>query len=139
MKNVTIITTFLATMWMTSCGDQKSQNSALADAPRDVSTLKLMISVQKSTVKPTKVEKSVSLLSQFSVTPHPCYDNATVTQYIDYSFAPEAPYYGVAMVTLMSTCDQAKNAYLNRVMQDKRFMLWSNPQIGPTPNIGVSN
>jgi hypothetical protein len=59
------------------------------------------------------------------------YVNADLIQYIDYGAAPDAPYYGVAIIELEYTSPTKKEFYIDRLNQSGRYTLYSNPGIAP--------
>lgn len=139
MRSLSMVLMFV--LAINACGSNTSSVMATAPTtPAKEVTEKLMISVQKATVALVDVNKTVKLLEYHDASMGTCYAEAKVTNYMDYTeFAPQAPYYGVAFVTLTYSCGANAQVYLKRVSGDKRFQLWSNPHIAPLPIMGGSN
>lgn len=59
------------------------------------------------------------------------YVQAKIVQYIDFcKFAPDVPYYGIAIVELEFTSEGKKASYIDRITQSGDYTFYENPGIG---------
>jgi hypothetical protein len=100
----------------------------------------LIISIDKEGVRPDQIRIAVNTLNHRDLTTGICYAETLVRNYIDYrSFAPTAPYFGVAIVNFKWNCDDYGQAYLTKITASKAYTVWSNPKTGPLPAVSGSN
>lgn len=99
----------------------------------------LIISIEK-TIPVRMVKKAVKDLNVIDPTLGQCYFQASVEMFSDYSAKPAEPYFGVAIVRLSHECAEERRAsYIKKIMKDKRYKIWSNPEIEGTPSVSGGN
>lgn len=95
----------------------------------------LIITIEK-TVSPYMIQRAVKDLEVHDYSYGQCYFYSKVESYIDSSNDSQASYWGTAIVELEYECaDERRNQYIRSLLQDRRFKLWSNPNIGGFPSV----
>jgi len=121
----------------------------------NATTLDLLISLNK-TKRSYEIKNALKNLEKKDLSMGTCYLESRVSDYIE--FDVQAPYYGVAIVSVSYKCNKNLEAYINdistsvidyygdikniqfpTVNADFLYKIYSNPKIDPKPSVSGSN
>lgn len=99
----------------------------------------IMVSIDKAHVAPEQIQDAIQALEKTATSTGLCFVQTRLDTYVDYYFAPTAPYYGVAILKMEWQCDDVAEKYLKEVNTDDRYTVYSNPKVGGHPIVSGSN
>lgn len=99
-------------------------------------TAEVMVSIDKKGVRPHQIKKFTDALNFKDHSMGTCFVESSVQNYIPYT---DAPYYGVAILSLKWECDERLTDFLMKIHEKRAYTVYPNSEIGPFPGVSGSN
>lgn len=97
----------------------------------------LIVATNRDGIKsPDELFSALGKLTQSVVFSSTCSASSQVSSFVS---IPDAPYYGVVMVRIYSSCKEAAATLYSNIESDKRFSIYSNGNIDPYPVVSAGN